>query len=92
MGETVMYIPPGFTSVTPYLIIDDADKYLRFLANAFAAEEIATTRREDGSIANTQVKMGSSMLMLTQSSDFLKAMSSAYYLYVENADEAVLRP
>jgi len=84
-----MYIPPGFTTVTPYLVVTDADSYLSFLVNAFAAEEVGLSRRENGTIANAQVQIGTSMLMLTQSDDFLKASSSAFYLYVENADQAM---
>ncbi len=86
-----MFMPPGFTTLTPYLIVQDADAYLEFLINAFAAEEIATSRRPDGSISNSQVRIGNAMLMLTQSDDFLKAMPAAYYLYVEDADAAMER-
>ncbi len=84
-----MFVPPGFTTVTPYLIVKDADAYLAFLINAFAAEEIGTTRRPDGTIANSQIRIGNAMLMLAQSDDFLKVMPAAYYLYVEDADAAI---
>ena len=86
-----MLMPPGFTTITPYIIVQEADVYLKFLIQAFAAEEIGTTRRPDGSIANSQIRIGNAMLMLTQSDDFLKVMPAAYYLYVKNADDAMAR-
>ena len=86
-----MFMPPGFTTLTPYLIVKDADAYLEFLINAFAAEEVGTSRRPDGSIANSQIRIGNAMLMLTQSDDFLKVMPAAYYLYVEDADAAMAK-
>jgi len=84
-----MFMPPGFTTVTPYIIVQDADKYLDFLVKAFGAKEIGISRRQDGTISNAQMCIGNAMLMVTQSDNFLKVMPAAYYLYVENADEAM---
>ena len=86
-----MFIPPGFTTLTPYLIVQDADAYLEFLIKAFDAEDIGTTRRPNGTIANSQVRIGDAMLMLTQSDDFLKVMPAAYYLYVVDADASMAK-
>lgn len=86
-----MYIPPGFGTVTPYLFVDDADKFVKFLCAAFGGIEVGRSLRPDHKIANAQVRIGSSTLMISESSQDYQAMPSCFYLYVEDADLALER-
>ncbi len=47
-----MYIPEGFTTVTPYIFAKDAEAFATFLKQAFDAQEINRTMRPDGLIGN----------------------------------------
>lgn len=85
-----MRIPPGFNTVTPYFFVDGADRFIDFLVRGLGGVE--TARHMDGErIANAQVQFGSSTVMVSEASTAYPAMPASYYLYVENADEAMRR-
>ena len=84
-----MYIPDGFNTVTPYLFVSGADTFVEFLKKAFDGEELGRSIRPDGKIANAQVRIGSSTVMVSEAPEQYKSMRSAYYLYVEDADIAM---
>ena len=84
-----MYIPPGFSTVTPYYFVKDAEKFIGFLVKGLGGEEVNRTTRPDGVIANAQVTLGTSTLMVSEAGGPYQPMASAYYLYVENADASM---
>jgi PhnB protein len=79
-------IPDGYRSVTPYLIVNGADKLLDFLKKAFAAEERVRMPMDDGSIGHAEVMIGDSVVMMGESSDEWAATSAMIHLYVEDCD------
>ncbi len=81
-------IPDGYTTVTPYLVVDGAEKLLDFVKQAFGAEELFRMDGPDGTIGHAEVKIGDSIVMLGNSDGSAsgKAMPSTIYLYVEDAD------
>jgi PhnB protein len=85
-----MHIPPGFNTVTPYFIVDGAAGFIDFLVIGLGGTEIL--RHMDGErIANAQVRLGTSTVMVSEASPAFPAMPGSYYLYVENADESMGR-
>lgn len=84
-----MYIPDGFGTVVPYLFVENAEAFADFLKQAFDGVETSRTTRPDGVIANLQVSIGTTTLMISEASDRYPAMPGAFYLYVENADAAM---
>ncbi|MGB8326524.1 MAG: VOC family protein [Steroidobacteraceae bacterium] len=84
-----MYIPPGFGTVTPYFFVDDASRFVRFLVDGLNGTEVLRTPRPDGRIANAQIRLGTSTLMVSEASAQYPAMRASYYLYVEDANQAM---
>jgi len=85
-----MLIPPGFNTVAPYFFVERAGDFLRFLVQGLGGEDIL--RHMDGErIANAQVRLGTSTVMVSEASQAFPAMPASYYLYVENADDAMAR-
>jgi PhnB protein len=85
-----MKIPPGFNTVTPYFFVNDAARFLDFLVHGLGGVEVG--RHLDGErIANAQVRLGTSTVMLSEASPAFPAMPASYYLYVESADAAMAR-
>jgi [ribosomal protein S5]-alanine N-acetyltransferase len=83
-----MRIPPGFNTVTPYFFVDGAEGFLEFLVRGLGGVE--TGRHMDGGrIANAQVRLGTSTVMVSEASAAFPAMPASYYLYVDNADDAM---
>jgi PhnB protein len=80
-----MYIPPGFSTVTPYFFVNDAERFVAFLVNGLGGRETLRHLRPDGRIANAQVTLGTSTVMVSEASAEYPAMPGSYYLYVEDA-------
>lgn len=86
-----MNVPDGFAVVTPYIFAVDADRYASFLVVAFGGREIGRSLASDGRIANCQIAIGPATIMLSEASEQFPASAAAFYLYVENADQAMAR-
>jgi PhnB protein len=76
-----------YRTVTPYLVVPDADAELRFLAAAFGATEQLCHRNEDNSVMHAELRIGDSLIMLGQAGANWKALPAALYLWVENVDQ-----
>ena len=79
-------VPAGYHTVTPYVIVPDGEGFIAFLRAAFQAEERSRAVRPDGSIANAEVRIGDSMVMLAQAREPWKPMPTGFYLYVPDTD------
>ncbi len=86
-----MTTPPGFATVTPYFFVDDAERFVAFLIDGLGGEHDHTSRREDGKIANAQVRLGNATVMVSEAGRGYPAMAASYYLYVAGADAAMAR-
>jgi PhnB protein len=82
----VSQVPEGYHTVTPYLVVADGEGLLTFLQNAFQAEVLSRALRPDGAIANAEVRIGDSMLMVAQAREPWKPMPAGFYLYVPDTD------
>ena len=83
-----MLMPPGFNTVTPNFMVNDAAALVRFLIDGLGGVEVL---RPDGAIANAQVRLGSSTVMISESSKDFPGMCASCYLYVDDADAAMAR-
>ena len=82
-------IPDGFHTVTPYLIVDGAEKVIKFMQQALGAKyDHEPTLRPDGKIMHATLKIGDSMVMISDASEQAKATPAMLYLYVPNVDAA----
>lgn len=88
MPETVNYIPKGFHTVTPYLIVEGADKLIDFLKQSFGAEEVERIAGPDGKVGHAEVRIGDSMIMMGEASGEWKPIPGSIYLYVKDTDAA----
>jgi PhnB protein len=83
----VRYIPDGFHTVTPYLVIQGADRLIEFLKGAFAAVERDRTVNGSGRVMNAIVQIGDSMVMMGEATEKLPAAPTSLCLYVPDTDE-----
>ncbi|HET6330895.1 MAG TPA: VOC family protein [Holophagaceae bacterium] len=79
-------IPPGYSTITPYYTVEGAAAFLDFLKAAFGAEVVRRHDREDGGVGNAELRIGTSMIMVSDARDPWKPMPMSAYLYVEDAD------
>jgi PhnB protein len=82
-----MYIPEGYGTVFPYMMVDDLERFVAFLKNAFDARELGRTVTPDGRVANCRLRIGTTSFMVSEADrKNFKPMPAAYYIYVENTD------
>ncbi len=89
-------IPDGFNTITPHLVVEDAERAIEFYKRAFGAHEVTRHKTPDGSrVMHAQLKVGNSMLMLAGefppmclSPKSRGGTSVNLHLYVENVDAA----
>ncbi len=91
---TVSPIREGFRTLTPYLIVREAEALLTFVKQAFGAQEMYRGTGSAGGM-HAEVRIGDSMLMLGGGSQpGITPMPSSIWLYVEDSDavyEAAVR-
>ncbi len=58
-------IPAGYHTVTPYLVVNNAAAAIDFYQRAFAAKEIFRMDGPQGKIGHAELKIGDSMIMLS---------------------------
>lgn len=79
-------IPDGYHTVTPYLIINGAEKVIAFLKEAFDAQELCVMRGPNNTIMHAEVRIGDSPVMLAEATEQWKAMPTMLYLYLPDVD------
>jgi PhnB protein len=85
------YIPAGFTSITPYVIVREAGRFIDFTKQVFGAEEVFRMSQPDGTIGHAEVRIGGSMLELSDGGEAYPARPVAIHLYVPDADAIYAR-
>lgn len=79
-------IPPGFHTVTSYLFVPGAAHLIEYLRAAFDAEVVSRHADADGKISYALVKIGDSMVMVSEPREPWKPMPCGIYLYVPDTD------
>jgi PhnB protein len=87
MATKAKPIPDGFHTITPYLVVDGAEKVIRFMKEAFGAQPVfEPMMRPDGKIMHAEFRIGDSIVMISDASERARATSDMLYLYVPNVD------
>ena len=89
-------IPPGYHTVTPYLIIKGAAAALDFYKKAFGAVEKMRMPMPDGRVGHAEITVGDSHVMLADEFPEMDALSPqsrggspvGLMIYVEDVDAA----
>ena len=69
MNEKVAPIPAGFTTITPHLLVKDAEEAFAFYQKAFGAKELSRqTHPSENWLLHLDLKIGNSILMLSGTS------------------------
>jgi PhnB protein len=75
-----------YRTVTPYLLVKDADAELAFLEAAFGATTRECHRTPAGDVMHAEVTIGDSIVMIGQCNDQYPARPCALYLWVDDVD------
>ncbi len=78
--------PTGYTSVSPYLVTENAEAVIAFLEASFAGSLIQRLDRPDGSIRHAEVQIDDSVVMLGEPAGGWQAVPCHVHLYVPEVD------
>lgn len=79
--------PKGYNTVNPYLTVNNASALLDFIKNVFGAEELDCYRHPDGKIAHGALRIGDSVVELSDASEQWGPTPCALHVYVDNCDD-----
>jgi PhnB protein len=95
--KKVHYIPKGYNSVTPYLIIKGAAKAIDYYKKVFGATEVMRMAEPSGRIGHAELKIGDSHIMLAdenpqmgyRSAESIGASPVSMLIYIRDCDKVV---
>jgi len=83
---TVKPVPDGYTTVTPWIISQDAAGVIDYLKTAFDAVELGRMTDDEGRIGHAEVRIGDAVVMLFDARPEWPPTPAFLRLYVEDAD------
>lgn len=94
--KKVAPIPPGYHTVTSYLVCREAARAIEFYKKAFGAKERFRMAGPDGKIAHAELQVGNSIVMLGDEAPQFGATAPqtvggtpvGLFIYSENVDKA----
>lgn len=96
---TVDAIPPGYTSLTPFLVVDGARAAIEFYTVVFGATPVSVMDAPDGTVAHAELDFGHGRLQLSDPNPAFElvaapggtAVSHSVCLYCPDVDAVVAR-
>jgi PhnB protein len=78
--------PENYNSVSPYFIIEDADRFVSLMQQIFDAKELRNYRLPDGSIMHAELLIDDSVIMLGNASEKYPPVPLVMHVYVPDVD------
>jgi uncharacterized glyoxalase superfamily protein PhnB len=85
------YKPQGYSSLSPYIMADGAQRVIDFLSQAFDAREMRRQDNSDGSIMHAEVQIDDSIVMIADGGGDFPAFPIWLHVYVPDVDAAYQR-
>ena len=81
------YKPQGYTSVSPYLVVDGAARCIDFLVRTLGATELRRFATPDGrAIMHAEVRIDDTVVMLADSAPNWPPIAANVHIYVPDVD------
>lgn len=88
---TVSYKPDSYNSVSPYLIVDGAERTIDFLIAVFGAEELRRFPADDGGLMHAEVRIDDTVIMLADATADWPPVPGHVHVYVRDVDATYRR-
>jgi PhnB protein len=79
-------IPEGYNTVIPYLVVNGAAGLIDFAKQAFDAKEVGRMGGPDGKIGHAEIKIGDSLIMISDATQQYPARNAMLHVYVTDSD------
>jgi len=95
----ISYIPKGYNSVTPYLVIKGAAKAIDYYKKVFGATVVVRMDGPNGQVGHAELQIGDSRIMLAdenpsmgnRSAESIGASPVSLYVYLPDCDKVVAK-
>ena len=74
-------------TVTTQIVSEDSRQLIEFLKKAFGAEELHVMPTSDGKVMHAGLRLGTSILFLTDANERFRPTNTNLYLYVDDVDK-----
>ncbi|MBE9062790.1 VOC family protein, partial [cf. Phormidesmis sp. LEGE 11477] len=85
------YKPTGYSTVSPYLIVEGAAATIEFLVQVFGAVDLRCIPDDAGKLKHSEIRLDDTVLMIADKGEGWPAMPSHVHIYVEDVDETYAR-
>lgn len=95
MPQKVKPVLDRYSTVTPYIVVDNAEKAIEFYQRAFGAEVVSKMPGPKGKLLHAEIKVGNSIVMLsdefphpgaTRAPKSIGGATGSLHLYVSDVD------
>jgi PhnB protein len=83
--------PERYSSVSPYLMVEGAQRVIDFLKEAFGATQLRRFDMPDGTVMHAEVRIDDSVVMLADAGGAWPAFPVWLHLYVRDVDATYQR-
>jgi PhnB protein len=90
-SDLVRPVPNDYGSVTPYIIVRGAARFLDFLRDAFGAVERGRFANDDGTLGHAEVWIGNRVVQMFDAREEWPDTPAFLTLYVDDCDAVVRR-
>lgn len=78
--------PSGYNSVSPYLVVNGAQKMIDLLQQVFNAHQLRKYDGPDGKVMHTEIRIDDSVIMLADATEAWPQNQSLIHVYVSDVD------
>jgi PhnB protein len=97
--KPVSYIPEGYNTITPYLVIKGAAKAIDYYKDVFGATVVVRMDGPDGKVGHAELQIGDSRIMLAdenpamgnRSAETIGGSPVSLYVYLPDCDAVVTK-
>lgn len=83
--------PAGYSTASPYLVVNDAARTIEFLVRALDAVELRRFPAPDGRILHAEVRLDDTIVMLSDGAPGWPPMPAHVHVYVPDVDATYRR-
>lgn len=87
VNPAVKFIPHGFHSLTPYVVVENASAFIDFITRGLGANLTYIMKDEETNlVVHATAKIGDSTLMISDVMEGMEAKTCMLFLYVKDMD------
>jgi PhnB protein len=78
--------PAGYSTVSPYLIVDGAERTIEFVERVFGAEQLRSFTAPEGGILHAEVRIGDTVVMIADGNEKWRPVGAHVHVYVADVE------